>query len=95
MHSSGPGEKPDDSYADIIARDSSGAPDFLEHAPERKIGTHPVSVERYWSKEFYDLENEYLWNRTWQMACLERDIQSIGDCPVSYTHLTLPTIPLV
>ena len=73
MAKTGPLDKPEDSYADIIAKDGSGAPDFLKHAEDRDIGTHPVSVERYWSKDFYDLENKYLWSRSWQMACLESD----------------------
>ena len=72
--------KPDNSYADIISADGSGAPEFLNHAPHREIGTEPISVERYWSKEFYDLENKYLWPRTWQMACLSSDVANIGDC---------------
>ena len=80
MAKTGPLDKPEDSYADIIAKDGSGAPDFLKHAADRDIGTHPVSVERYWSKDFYDLENKYLWSRSWQMACLESDIPSVGDC---------------
>ncbi|MEP1229194.1 MAG: aromatic ring-hydroxylating dioxygenase subunit alpha [Litorimonas sp.] len=72
--------KPEQSYADIISADGTGAADFLNHAPRRDIGTEPISVERYWSKEFYDLENEFLWPRTWQMACLSQDIADVVDC---------------
>ena len=72
--------KPEQSYADIISADGTGAAEFLNHAPRRDIGTEPISVERYWSKEFYDLENTFLWPRTWQMACLSQDVADVGDC---------------
>ena len=73
-------KQPKDSYQDIIARDSTGAPDFLQHALSPEIGTDPISVDRYWSAEFYQKENEHLWPRVWQMACMEDEIAEQGDC---------------
>lgn len=35
--------------------------------------------ERYYSQEFFDLEAEQLWSRTWQMACRLEEIPEPGD----------------
>ena len=57
---------------------------------------------RYISREWLQKEYELLWPRVWQWACREEEIPNVGDYyeyrigdPVSYTHLTLPTILLV
>ena len=73
-------EKPDQTYAEIIADDATGAPEFLSHAEFPDIGTEPIAAERYYSKEFFELENKYLWPRVWQMACHRDDIPEIGNC---------------
>jgi nitrite reductase/ring-hydroxylating ferredoxin subunit len=72
--------RPDLTYEDIIASDTSGPPAFLKHAGKPDVGVAPVAVERYWSKDFYNRENEHLWTRTWQMTCLVQDIPNHGDC---------------
>ncbi|GAA1011749.1 (2Fe-2S)-binding protein [Acrocarpospora pleiomorpha] len=38
-----------------------------------------VPAERYYSREFYDLEKEKLWSHVWQMACREEEIPDPGD----------------
>lgn len=73
-------KRPEQTYQDIIANDASGAPDFLSHAHAPELGTAPVAVERYWSTDFFQKENKYLWPRTWQMACLTDEIAELGDC---------------
>ncbi|WP_416878494.1 aromatic ring-hydroxylating oxygenase subunit alpha [Litorimonas sp.] len=72
--------RPDLTYEEIISADKSGAPDFLRHADKIEAKLEPVSVERYWSRDFFEKENKYLWTRTWQMACMIQDIPKIGDC---------------
>jgi glycine betaine catabolism A len=42
-------------------------------APDR------VPVARYFDPDFYRLENERLWSRTWQMACRLEEIPNEGD----------------
>ena len=73
-------DKPDLTYEDIIRSDGSGAPEFLKHAECREVGTEPIPVENYWSHEYFENENKYLWPRTWQMACMLQDIPNEGDC---------------
>src|SRR6516165_5763557 len=38
-----------------------------------------VPRERYFDREFFELEKEYLWPRVWQMACRLEEIPSAGD----------------
>lgn len=38
-----------------------------------------VPRERYFDREFYELEKEHLWPRVWQMACREEEIPQPGD----------------
>jgi nitrite reductase/ring-hydroxylating ferredoxin subunit len=38
-----------------------------------------VAAPRYYDRDFYQLEKEYLWPRTWQMACRLEEIPDPGD----------------
>src|SRR6476469_9397881 len=38
-----------------------------------------VAKERYYDRDFYDLEAEQLWPRVWQMACRLEEIPEPGD----------------
>jgi len=42
-------------------------------------GPKRISTDRYWKKEFHDLEIEKIWKKTWQMACREDEIPNAGD----------------
>jgi hypothetical protein len=44
--------------------------------PQGKVD---ISKSRYTSHEFAALENEYLWTRTWQMACTSDELAQPGD----------------
>jgi len=72
--------KPENTYQDIISKDITGAPKFLEPAANVTTGVEGIDADRYWTQEFYDLENEFLWSRVWQMACQIVDIPNEGDC---------------
>lgn len=72
--------QPDKTYAEIVQDDATGAPEFLAHGHTLDLGTAPMSAERYWCPTFAQKESNYLWNRVWQMACLEDDIPNEGDC---------------
>jgi nitrite reductase/ring-hydroxylating ferredoxin subunit len=38
-----------------------------------------IDRARYTSQQFFDVEVERLWTRTWQLACLDSDIPNVGD----------------
>lgn len=67
------------SYQELLKTDSRSVPASfkkqatLEHAPLS------IGVERYFTREFHDLEVEKLWSRVWQLACHEDDIPRVGD----------------
>jgi phenylpropionate dioxygenase-like ring-hydroxylating dioxygenase large terminal subunit len=42
-------------------------------------GPKRISTDRFWKKEFHDLEVERLWKKVWQMACREDEIPEPGD----------------
>src|SRR5262249_26026770 len=41
-----------------------------------------IPSKRYYDQEFYDLELEHLWPKTWQMACRLEEIPEVGDYAV-------------
>lgn len=42
-------------------------------------GPKRISTDRFWKKEFHDLEVEHIWRKVWQMACREDEIPNVGD----------------
>jgi phenylpropionate dioxygenase-like ring-hydroxylating dioxygenase large terminal subunit len=42
-------------------------------------GPKRISTDRFWKKDYHDLEVERLWKKTWQMACREDEIAEVGD----------------
>ena len=38
-----------------------------------------IPKQRYYSREFYDLEKEHLWPHVWQMAAREEELPNPGD----------------
>ncbi len=47
--------------------------------PEGFPAFHDISTQRHVSKEFYDLEQEHLWPRTWVIAGRAEDVPEPGD----------------
>ena len=43
------------------------------------FGNEDISIERYISKAYHDMEIEKVWRKTWQWACRLEDIPNIGD----------------
>jgi len=66
-------------YQDYLDIDSHPVRDILRVESPMEPGPTLVPVERYFSKEFHDLEVEKVWKRVWQMACHEDDIPDVGD----------------
>jgi nitrite reductase/ring-hydroxylating ferredoxin subunit len=67
------------SYLELLDADSHPVRDILRVESPMEPGPTRVPVERYFSKEFHDLEVEKVWKRVWQMACHEDDIPDVGD----------------
>ena len=43
------------------------------------LGDHDIPVDRYITREAFDLEKERIWKKVWQMACREEEIPNVGD----------------
>ena len=71
---------PAETYQDILDRDTHPVPWALrqECVPE-DIGVEAFSVDRYFSKAFFEHELEHVWLKAWQMACREEEIPNVGD----------------
>jgi hypothetical protein len=57
------------SVQDLLASDSRRVPESLKDHSYVPQGSADIPKIRYTSNAFAALENEYLWTRTWQMAC--------------------------
>ena len=66
-------------YLKLLDEDSHPVRDILRVESPMGPGPTKVAAERYFSKEFHDLEVEKVWKRIWQMACHEDDIPDVGD----------------
>jgi nitrite reductase/ring-hydroxylating ferredoxin subunit len=76
-------------YQELLDADSHPVRDILRVESPLPPGPTLVPVERYFSREFHDLEVEKIWKRVWQMACHEDDIPDVGDYHVySIAHLS-------
>ena len=53
-------------------------PEFAEHRPLTREESW-IPVERYFSPEEHARELEFVWYRTWQMACREEEVAKPGD----------------
>ena len=76
-------------YNELLDQDSHPVREILRVDAPLEPGPTKVPVERYFSKEFHDLEVEKVWKRVWQMACHEDDIPEVGDYHVyDIAHLS-------
>ena len=69
------------SYQDLLNQDSrpENVPAVLRWESNEPVGPDTVCRDRYTTREFYELERERMWKRTWQMACRGEDIPNVGD----------------
>ena len=47
--------------------------------PDPKLGTAPITGDRYYSKEFMEQEWEKMWTKVWLIAGLESQLKKVGD----------------
>lgn len=67
------------SVQDLHAADTRPVPEsLLDHSYEPQ-GMADVPKSRYTSPEFAALEAEFMWTRTWQMACHLDEVREVGD----------------
>ena len=67
------------SLQSMLDTDTRPVPESLRDHSYELQGTADVSKSRYTDQAFADLEREYLWRETWQMACMEVDLAKAGD----------------
>ncbi|EED36660.1 rieske (2Fe-2S) domain protein [Luminiphilus syltensis NOR5-1B] len=66
-------------WQDLLDKETVEVPDFLREKSNPYLGDEDLSVDRYISKDFFDLEKEKLWSKVWQMVCREEDLPESGD----------------
>jgi phenylpropionate dioxygenase-like ring-hydroxylating dioxygenase large terminal subunit len=66
----------------VFRRDSHKAPDVFFKSSTDDLGLSGISIDRYFTREFHDLEVQKVWGRAWQMACWSQDIPNPGDVHV-------------
>ena len=59
------------SVQDILDRERVPVPDVLRRSSYYYMGSDDLPKERWYSKEFHDLEVEKVWSKTWLIACRE------------------------
>ncbi len=71
---------PGASFGDFLkAYDKHPIPDYLLIDKSEWLGDEDIPVDRYFTREAYELEKERIWKRVWQMACREEQIPEAGD----------------
>ena len=67
------------SVQDLLAADTRKVPSSLQDHAYVPQGIVDIPKSRYTSHEFASLENEYMWTKTWQMACTVDEVAQPGD----------------
>ncbi|WP_346839452.1 aromatic ring-hydroxylating dioxygenase subunit alpha [Microbulbifer sp. SAOS-129_SWC] len=70
---------PSDSFQDLLKIETVEVPPALLESTETYLGSEDISTDRYTSREFFDLEVEKVWRKTWQVACRENRLRKSGD----------------
>ena len=65
-------------YQELVATDTHDVPVALRSTSYQYQGSADVAKSRYTSPAFAALEHEYVWSRTWQMACHVDDLPKAG-----------------
>jgi phenylpropionate dioxygenase-like ring-hydroxylating dioxygenase large terminal subunit len=73
---------PGPSFQDLLDREENPVPDCLRENTNPYLGSENLSVDRYLSREFHELEVEHVWKRTWLAVCRETEVANPGDTHV-------------
>lgn len=79
MSSNSSSERPQPSLQDILASDVIPPPEHMTQESHVDFGNEDISIDRYISKAYHDMEVEKVWRKTWQWACRLEDIPNVGD----------------
>lgn len=69
-------------FQQLLQRELYPVPRVLLEESPMYLGSEDLPKERYYSREFHDLEVARLWPKVWQMACRQEDIPNVGDYTV-------------
>src|SRR6187200_2056270 len=75
----GSARSPGLSYQQLLDADTHEVPAILREESARFLGDEDVSIDRYISRDWHELEKKRLWSRVWQFACREEHIPRVGD----------------
>jgi phenylpropionate dioxygenase-like ring-hydroxylating dioxygenase large terminal subunit len=78
----GQARNPGRSQQEVLLNESSANDPGLTAESYEFMGDDDLPFSRYTSQEFYDLEIEHLWSKTWQWACRLEHIPLAGDFTV-------------
>ena len=74
------GRAPGQTVQEVLREDAVAPPEvLLREYPPNFVDNHEVSVDRYLTHEWHDLEVERVWRKVWQMACRLEELQAVGD----------------
>jgi phenylpropionate dioxygenase-like ring-hydroxylating dioxygenase large terminal subunit len=67
------------SYQQLLDTDTHDVPVVLRLESPKFLGSADVSIDRYISRDWHELEKQKLWSRVWQYVCREEEIPAVGD----------------
>lgn len=70
---------PGPTLQDVFDGDTIPAPAPFREAPEVRMGSADISLDRYKTREWHDAEVEHVWKKVWQVACRLEEIPEVGD----------------
>jgi phenylpropionate dioxygenase-like ring-hydroxylating dioxygenase large terminal subunit len=76
-----PTQQPGPSVQAILNKETRPVPPALRETRNDYVSEPPPAIERerYFSREFYQLENDKMWCKTWQFVCRAEEIPTVGD----------------
>ena len=78
------------SYQELLDLEDNPVPAYLREDTRPSIPVETLTTERYFSQQFFDMEVEKVWKKTWQMACRESQVRRPGDyCVYDIAHLSI------
>jgi len=70
---------PSESFQDLLRIETVEVPEALLESTDTYLGSEDIPVSRYISQDFFDLEVEKVWRKTWQAACRVNRLGKEGD----------------
>ena len=67
------------SYQELLDREPRPIPAALRATAQTYLGSEPLSIDRYLSRDVHEREKEKLWPCVWQSLCRETEISEPGD----------------